>query len=141
MSGFLIKDVNSSTTFRFEGSIPAGLTGYDGCSFSASVSSHVLNAVTKVYDIRPDRWAAFFWDLAAHWRGWQGVKDHESLEGHLRLEAEAADSLGHIRLRICLRGVDAPHLWMAETSLIVEAGQLDDLARRAEGYFGTASPA
>lgn len=140
MSGFLIKDVNSSTTIHFEGEIPSGLTGYDGCTFSASVSSHVLSAVTRVYDIRPDRWAVFFRELATDWRGWQGVKDHESLEGHLRLEAEAADSLGHIRLRICLRGVDAPDLWVAEISLIVEAGQLEDLARRAEAYFGATSP-
>lgn len=140
MPVFLIKDVNSSTTLRFEGKIPAGLTGYDGCMFSASVSSHALSAATEVYDIRPDRWAAFFKDLALHWRGWQGVKDHESLEGHLRLEAETADSLGHIRLRTCLRGIDVPDLWIAEISLVVEAGQLDDLAHRAGAYFGMADP-
>lgn len=139
MAEFLIKDVNSSTTFRFEGDIPVGLTGYDGCTFFASVSSHVLSAATKVYDIKPDQWGAFFNDLANHWRGWQGVKDHESLEGHLRVEAEAADSLGHIRLRMCLRGVDVPDLWVAEISMIVEAGQLDDLARRAEAFFGAAN--
>ena len=139
MSGFFIKDVNSSTTFHFEGRIPAGLTGYDGCTFSASVSSHVLNAVTKVYDIRPDRWALFFKDLANHWRGWKGIKDHQSLEGHLRIEAETADSLGHIRLRMYLRGVDVPDQWSAEISLIVEAGQLDDLAHKAGAYFGDIS--
>jgi hypothetical protein len=70
MPDFLIEDANSSTTIRFEGDIPVGLTGYDGCTFSASVSSHVLSAATKVYDVRPDQWAAFFNDLAAHWRGW-----------------------------------------------------------------------
>jgi Family of unknown function (DUF6228) len=140
MHGFSIKDVNSSATLRFEGKIPVGLTGYDGCKFSASVSSHALSAVTEVYDIRPDRWAAFFKDLAVHWRGWQGIKDHESLEGHLRLEAETADSLGHIRLRIWLRGVDIPDLWAAEISLVIEAGQLDDLVRGAEAYFGTGDP-
>lgn len=141
MPAFLIKDANSSTTFRFEGDIPVGLTGYDGCTFSASISSHVLSAATTVYDIRPDQWATFFNDLAVHWRGWQGVKDHESIEGHLRIEAEAADSLGHITLRMCLRGVDVPHLWMAEISLVVEAGQLDNLARQAQAFFGAASPA
>jgi hypothetical protein len=141
MPNFSIKDVNSSTTFQFEGDIPVGSAGYDGCTFSVRVISHVLNAATSVYDIKPDQWAAFFNDLAAHWRGWHGVKDHESLEGHLRVEAEAADSLGHIRLRMCLRGVDVLDRWMAEISLTVEAGQLDDLARRAEAFFGTANPA
>ncbi|WP_445145070.1 DUF6228 family protein [Dyella sp. Tek66A03] len=141
MPDFLIKDVNSSTTLRFEGEIPTDLTGYDGCTFSVSASSHELSAVTKVYDIRPDQWTAFFKDLAVHWRGWQGVKDHESLEGHFRLEANTADSLGHIRLRFRLRGVDVPNLWVAEASLIIEAGQLDDLAKRAEAYFGMVVPA
>jgi hypothetical protein len=94
-----------------------------------------LSGTVSAYDVKPDQWANFFVDLAENWRGWKGVKDHESLEGHLRLEA-TSDSSGHIRLFIRLRGIEVGSYWSAETSIGMEAGQLDSLAGRARSYFG-----
>ena len=135
MVEFAIKDVDSSALLRFEGEIPRGLTGYDGCSFEIQFSSMPLSAAVRAYDIRPDRWADFFVELAENWRGWSGVKDHQSIEGHLGLEA-TSDSSGHVRLLIRLRGVEAGSNWTAESSIGLEAGQLEDLAARARAYFG-----
>jgi hypothetical protein len=138
MDKFSIKDTNRSVTLQFEGNIPKGLTGYDGCHFIARLSSLPLSAEVKVYDIRPDRWGTFFNELAENWRGWKGVKDHESLEGHLRMEA-TSDSLGHINLRISIRGVEVGDLWLAESSISLESGQLADVARNALAFFGVES--
>jgi hypothetical protein len=135
MTEFEIKDVNSNASLRFEGEIPRGLTGYDGFHFVISLSAMPLSANVSAYDIQPNRWSNFFADLATNWRGWTGVKDRQSLEGHLRLEA-TADLSGHIRLRIRLRGMEVGSNWLAEISIALEAGQLEDLANRARAYFG-----
>lgn len=135
MGEFVIKDVESSASIQFEGEIPRGLTGYDGCSFVIRFSSMPLNAAVDAYDIRPDRWADFFADIAENWRGWKGTKEHASLEGHLRLEA-TSDSSGHIRLFIELRGVEVANVWVAKASIGLEAGQLEGLARSARVFFG-----
>jgi len=134
MTQLVLKDVNSSATLEFEGDIPRGLTGYDGCTFVARIVSTPLNAAVNVYDIRPDGWAAFFADIASNWRGWDGAKAHESLEGHLKLVA-TSDASGHIRLNITLRGVEIGDEWRAETSINFEAGQLDHLAGKVEKFF------
>lgn len=135
MEAFEIKDAESSAVISFEGRIPRGLTGYDGCQFLARFSSNPVTAMVRVYDIRPDKWGDFFLEMAHDWRGWSGVKDHGSLEGHLSLEA-TSDSLGHIRLVIRLCGVEVGSNWTAESSIVLEAGQLESLASRAKAYFG-----
>ncbi|BDU20127.1 DUF6228 family protein [Dyella sp. GSA-30] len=135
MIEFAIKDVDSSTVLQFEGEVPCGLTGRDGCFFVIRLVSIPLSAAVRVYDIQLGQWADFFADLAVNWQGWSGEKDHESLEGHLRLEA-TSDASGHIRLFIRLRDVEAGSNWLVETSMALEAGQLKGLADRARAYFG-----
>lgn len=134
MELFEIKDAHSSAWLRFDGEIPRGLTGYDGCSFVASFSSHSVSATVLVYDIQPEKWSDLFLEMAKTWKGWEGEKDCESLEGHLRLEA-TTDALGHVRLTIRLRGLEIDK-WSAESSIILEAGQLEVLSSRARAYLG-----
>ena len=119
----------------FLGVVPRGLTGYDGCSFDVSLVSTSLSASVRVYDIQPQNWSAFFLGLAQNWKGWIGVKQLESLEGHLSVSA-TADSLGHISLRVKLRDVISACDWRAECTLVAEAGQLDKLAKSAKQFFG-----
>jgi cytochrome c biogenesis factor len=135
MELFEIKDAHSSAWLRFDGEIPRGLTGYDGCSFVARFSSHSVSATVLVYDIQPEKWSNLFLEMAENWKGWGGEKDCESLEGHLRLEATAG-ALGHVRLAIRLRGLEVSNSWSAESSIILEAGQLEALSSRARAYFG-----
>jgi hypothetical protein len=123
------------TRLEFRGRIPRGLEGYDGATYVAALIGHPLSAAVEVYDIRPQEWSRLFRDLAENWRGWQGTRGHESLEGHLRLVC-TADGLGHVTARVHLRGDIIGSDWRAEDSIYLEAGQLDAIACAAEEYFG-----
>ena len=131
----MLRDVSSDTTLRFDREDPRELPGYDRCSFSVSLAGQPLSATVIVYDIQPQRWSQYFGELAANWQGWKGAKEHESLEGHLKLAA-TSDALGHIRVRALLRGIEVDSEWKAESSLYLEAGQLDVIAGQAKDFFG-----
>jgi hypothetical protein len=132
---FQINSVHGGARLEFVGSIPRGLTGYDGTTFVVRYTSDYLSAVVEVYDIQPHRWSAFFKDIAEHWQGWDGVKEHESLEYNLKLSC-TSDSTGHIEMRCILRGDFGGADWGMEDGLSLEAGQLDALAKQAQEYFG-----
>lgn len=70
--------------------------------------------------------SSLFVDMARDWRGWNGAKTWEDLEGRVKLKAEC-DRLGHTKLFVEL--VDGNH----ESRLIVviefDAGQLDQMAQ------------
>jgi hypothetical protein len=72
---------------------------------------------------------AYFGELASQWRGWAGEKEWESLG--LRLAARH-DGLGHVTIDASLEqdygAVDGSE---ARASLILDAGELDALARAA----------
>lgn len=57
------RDANSDTTLHFEGTVPRGLTGYDGCNFIASIRGRALSGTINVYDIHPEQWSSYFADL------------------------------------------------------------------------------
>jgi len=133
---FEIRSADDDGKLLLVGSVPRGLTGYDGCHFDASLVSIPLSASVRVYDIQPQNWSAFFQDLAANWKGWSGEKRMESLEGHLAVSA-TSDSLGHVSLRVRLRDIiPGTADWCAEGTLVVEAGQLQRLADDARKFFG-----
>jgi len=132
---FVIKSVQDSTRLEFGGEVARGLEGCDGDTFTATLAGGPVTASVHVYDIQFQHWTAFFADLAANWRGWSGTKTCESLEGHLLLEA-SSDRAGHVRLRVRLRGSLDEDDWLAESSVHLEAGQLERLASRAADYFG-----
>jgi hypothetical protein len=76
---------------------------------------------------------ALFEEMAREWRGWKGEKKWNSIEGNLAL-ACTHDGLGHIEVHVEL-GLGVPSAWRASGSLIVEAGQLDALARAATRFL------
>jgi len=82
--------------------------------------------------------AALFRDIAEHWRGWDGEKDFESVEGDFSLEA-TADHLGHIALRVSLRHHDPRDAWSVALPIWLEAGSLDDIAGAMERYFASSA--
>jgi hypothetical protein len=132
---FAIVSVHGGRQLQFLGSIPRGLTGYDGCTFAAKLVGPAVAASVEVYDIRPRRWSELFRGLAKDWRGWSGERAEESLEGHLRL-ACTADRTGHVTIRVRLRNMALEDDWLVEADLHMEAGQLDLLAGAAADYFG-----
>ncbi|HET7051670.1 MAG TPA: DUF6228 family protein [Solirubrobacteraceae bacterium] len=72
---------------------------------------------------------AWFAELAAEWRGWQGEKRYEALG--LRL-ASRHDGLGHVTLDVTLQDdYTADGRWRVRASLMLDAGALDRLALEA----------
>ena len=132
---FAITSLHAGRQLEFLGSIPRGLTGYDGCTYKVTLVGPDVGATVEVYDIQPQRWSELFRGLAKAWRGWSGERAHESLEGHLRL-ACTADRTGHVTIRVKLRSMVLGDDWRVEADLQVEAGQLDRLADAATDYFG-----
>jgi len=135
MNIFEIKSSDGDGRLLFKGDVPRGLSGYDGCYFNVSMISTPLSASVRVYEIQPQSWSTFFEDIAANWKGWTGSKEKESLEGHLNVKA-TSDSLGHVSLHARLSDYASGKSWCAEDVVIVEAGQLDTIARHAKMFFG-----
>lgn len=93
---------------------------------SAELCLPGLSARTDVYEFNGfGGLADFFSGMVADWRGWQGVRECESLEGDMRIEA--THDGGHIQLRVTLRR-DTPSGWHGErwvttADLVLELGE------------------
>ena len=64
--------------------------------------------------------AAYFADLAANWRGWEGSRDYESIEGDLHIQATHD---GHVNLHVTLWESTLLQGWKVETEVRLEAGE------------------
>ena len=100
--------------------------------FIAELRGLNLQAQTLVSTYMSGGLADLFDEMAAQWRGWPGRKTWGSLEGELHLSAEA-DRTGHVTVTASLRE-GAPSGWSVELVLVLEAGQLEQLARQARGF-------
>lgn len=77
--------------------------------------------------------SSFFSDLARDWRGWDGAKTWDSIEGVLRLSA-THDGIGHVSIRVTLQSSTSPDAWALDATLNIDAGALDMLARDASSF-------
>jgi hypothetical protein len=77
----------------------------------------------------------FFQELAASWRGWDGVKTWKDLEHRVDLSA-TCDKTGHMTLKVTVR--DANYSGRVELPLCLEAGQLERLSREVHAFFEAA---
>jgi hypothetical protein len=102
-------------------------------TFRAHLRGRGVDGAVEVYELGPPKHlAAFFHDLAVHWRGRQGEKCWSSVESQLSIRARA-DSTGHTYLDVEFRGGSC-HDWRLRGSLVVEAGQLDKIASEIESF-------
>lgn len=74
----------------------------------------------------------FFAELAANWRGWDGERRWADLERRVTLAA-SADSLGHVTIKVTLKGPNYQDL--AEVRLIFEAGALEHMSAEMASMF------
>ena len=95
-----------------------------------------LSAASRVYAAHSHP-APMFAEMARNWAGWQGEVCWLSLERELGLRC-SRDRRGHVTIRAELRSGVRPDDWRAEATIIVEAGQLERLARQASAFFGRA---
>lgn len=100
---------------------------YAGGSFEVRLGASGLTANRTVFVYNWSGLAAFFAKLADAWRGWTGVKEWESPEHDLRIEA-TFESSGHDCLRFTVSDGPTPS-WRAWVEVDVEAGE--DMARIA----------
>jgi hypothetical protein len=70
--------------------------------------------------------------MAESWKGWQGEKVWQSLEGELRI-ACSVDALGHVKASVTILA-GLPRRWEVHAVLYTESGALDGLAREAEAF-------
>jgi hypothetical protein len=135
MESFVIRNTAGSGTLEFFERTPVDprlpierfkvrLTGLD------------LSAVSRVYaGSGAGHPAAMFAQMAAYWRGWQGEFAWESSDGELALRC-TRDRTGHISIGVVLRSGPSKADWMVEATVVAEAGQLEEIASRAEPFFG-----
>jgi Family of unknown function (DUF6228) len=74
-----------------------------------------------------------FQELVPYWTGWKGQKSWRSLEGELEIDA-TCDLTGHITLLISIPA-NGHTLWSAQAGVLIEAGQLEAVARSADIFF------
>jgi hypothetical protein len=87
-----------------------------------SASARVVNNYATGFEDLAD----FLQQLADDWRGWEGTRRWQSLEGDL--EIEARHQYGHVQLRITMRQFVAG--WTATGDLTIEPGeQLTQIAK------------
>ena len=107
----------------------------EGLSASRRVAHHYSSGFADI--------ASFFDELANGWRGWEGVREWESLEGDLKIQARHA--YGHVLFRITVRhggpgwGNDG---WTATADLTIDPGEqlsnvASDIRSLAAGWFST----
>jgi hypothetical protein len=76
--------------------------------------------------------ADFFAGFAADWRGWDGARTWESVEGDLRIEAQ--HKFGHVQLRVTVRAHGSGwgnEGWSATADLTIDPGE--QLSQAAAG--------
>jgi hypothetical protein len=122
----LIKSSHDGTSFEF--------SDYTGGYFQATVHGPHFQGRGRVYAYKPSHLAAFFRDLATHWQGWSGQKKWVSLEEELSFAA-TSDSTGHTCLVVRLRSGSYPFDWSLNAVLLIEAGQLELIAKKMEELF------
>lgn len=90
---------------------------------SVTLEGPCLRASRQVYEGYDEGFsslARYFGDLAANWRGWEGSRDYESIEGDLRMQATHD---GHVNVRVLLWESTVPTGWRAEAEVRLEAGE------------------
>jgi hypothetical protein len=110
------------------------MANWNGNDFEVVLCAPNFRGAVKVYE--PGfgaSVASFFREIATESNGWKGTKDWSSLEGELSLAAEC-DSTGHITLKVKIQH-HTGQVWRLEGFVILEAGQLETIARSVERFF------
>jgi hypothetical protein len=88
----------------------------------------------RVYIYEPHSLASLFEDLAANWKGWQGVKQWHSVEEDFALSC-TSDRLGHVVMEVTLKSVKYEDDWCVKAVIHVEFGQLEEIAAKVKQFL------
>lgn len=104
-------------------------------TFWVRITDRNFSAAAMVYSGYFEHPAPLFVEMAEHWRGWPGELQWSSFEGEMGL-ACTADRTGHVSIRITLRSGWMESDWSVKAAVMAEAGQLEEMSRRAASFFG-----
>jgi hypothetical protein len=125
-----IKSAHSGTRLRF--------SDIQGDYFYATLTSPEYSGTVRIWAYTASYGLAeLFEAMAKQWRGWTGEMNWSSIEGEFAITC-TRDKLGHITLNIEMRqdfGDLEP--WRLRAGLVVDAGQLDRIAKDARKFFTT----
>jgi hypothetical protein len=124
----IIKSARDGATLKF--------SNHENDYLHVTFAGAALQGSISVYSYEP-RGAdlvGFFSDLASHWDGWKGKKKWSSLEGEFQLCA-SMDSMGHVSLEIEMRSSHHEYAWSINSTLLIEAGQLSQVASDISRFF------
>jgi hypothetical protein len=115
------------------------VVGTDGLAMSvcARLTGRDLHAAAEVEIDARDLGAppsSLFVEMGRQWNGWKGELSWCSHCPGLALKARH-DGRGHIPLRVELGREWYEDDWLVHATVMIEAGQLEDLARRAMTFF------
>ena len=133
MGSFLIKSVSGGGSLEFH-DCRVSDDEYRFFDYGVKLVNANLSAMIEVRHDLGDP-AAVFRQVAERWKGWEGELVWGSLEGELTLRF-AQDRAGHVTIGVGLRSRPHECDWSIQATIIAEAGQLEDLARRAKAFFG-----
>lgn len=88
----------------------------------------------KVFLYEPHSLAALFEDLAANWRGWDGVKEWDSVEGDFILSC-TSDTHGHVAMKVTLKSGLYEDDWCVQAIIYIDSGQLEDIAAKVKEFL------
>lgn len=105
----------------------------DEVEFDVVVQTPFFSGIASATTFMNGSPSSMFVEMAKEWRGWNGVKSWEDLEGRVKLAAEC-DHLGHTQLFVELVGGDYESRLRAVIKF--DAGQLDLMAQSVIEVIG-----
>ena len=125
----LLKSADSAAVLEFANA--------SGVYFDVALSAPHFRGATRVYNEPFGRSPAhFFRELVEKLPGSKEETGWGSLDGEFSLEA-ISDLTGHTTVRVMIQE-NTGEVWRVEGYLILEAGQLETIARAVEKFFGSA---
>ena len=88
----------------------------------------------KIFLYTPHDLADFFEDLAANWKGWEGIKVWASIEEDFALSCKS-DNLGHVAMEVTLKSGLYEDDWCVKAVIYMDAGQLEAVASSVRRFL------
>jgi hypothetical protein len=108
---------------------------HSGDYFTASIEGDNLKASRRVWGYTDCEFLVqLFEGMARDWKGWQGERNWESIEGELKI-AVSMRITGQVTIAVALRHFDGEDDWRLDVPVFTEAGQLESIAHEVASFF------
>jgi hypothetical protein len=94
----------------------------------------IASSSAKIFLDSPHDLVDFFEDLAANWKGWEGVKSWTSIEEDFALSC-MSDKPGHVAMRVTLKSGLFEDDWCVKATIYMDAGRLGAIASSVRQFL------